>query len=321
MFKAFSDLNHRFQSLIHHPSILIRLEYDSRKSIPVEDYCQEIIQPNKDRLRSLHIVDGWNIERRFDHFIFDESFLHLESLKMHDISADQLTKICFSLKSLPRLYSFSVVGIQVEHEHDMSEIICLILSFPVLKRCTIITEIDPDVPNIVLPTAINLKPSSMEYLCIGDSASLPNLVSLLEHLSNIRYLDCGFFAGFNENPSESKQVNLPHLKQLSFRNSSLRFDQVEALIKIIGHHVEVFKFCHYVGRDYLVGGRWENMIEKYLPRLKIFIMDCEEIELEPNESIDNLIGPFYSKFWTERQWFPTVCYGVRSMRFGIHPYQ
>lgn len=325
MLKAFTDLNHRFQTLIHHSSISLKLKHNSRNSIPIADYSQHIIQPNRARLQSLHLVQHWTNRHRFDHVIFDASFTRLESLTIYYISVDQLLTTCFTLHALPRLYSLYLHPDidQQKYSVEIGKIFVFILSLPVLKRCAILNEViwQENVPNIVLPIAINSKSSSIEYLKIDYAPPPETLVSLLDHLPSLCHLECRFFGEFNVITNELKNINLPYLKRISLQIQSVEFNQIEALMKSIGHHVEVFKSSYSRVTRYLDDKRWQNMIETYLPRLKVFDMRAEEIQLSEFRSIHNLIGPFLSSFWTEHKWFPNVSLDHFWSTFHIHPYK
>lgn len=66
MFKAFSNLNNRFQSFLYHSSILLRFLYNNNKTIPLRDYYEYFILPNKHRLLSLNIIEDVYDKTRFD---------------------------------------------------------------------------------------------------------------------------------------------------------------------------------------------------------------------------------------------------------------
>lgn len=108
LLKAFSNLNHRFQTLIHHSSVLLKLTHDNKTSIPMKHFCKEVILPNKHRLFALHAVPNWDHGLCFDCSIFDRSFERLESLTLTQLTTDQLPINCIYLIQLPRLYSLEV---------------------------------------------------------------------------------------------------------------------------------------------------------------------------------------------------------------------
>lgn len=323
MLKAFSKLNHRFQTLINHSSIPLKLNYYSRKSILMEDYYEEIIYSNRDRLLSLQLINNRVHNDLLDYFTFDASFTRLECLKLENLLEKNLLANCSCLKSLPRLHYLYISVNEKQYSPQILQILCLIVSLPVLKRCIFLNamELGEHIPDILLSIATNSKPSSIEYLTIRDVASPRTIVSLLDHLPNIRRLECQFFGEFDEITDELKGVNLPHLRHLSIQNSSLRFDQVEALIQIVGHHVEFLKVYRYSGKDYIDAERWKRLIKMHLPLLKSLDLKCENICHYNINSIHDCLDPFHSQFWIEHQWFSSVSFNQYSMTFHIHPYE
>lgn len=230
---------------------------------------------------------------------------------------------CSFLNYLPRLTNLHLSVNERDYVSHMGLALSMILGLPVLKRCTIINGLDvkTPVPKIVLPTAVHSKASPIEYLTIDDVASAGTIVSLIRHMPNIRYLNCELFAPFNELSGELETIYLPHLKQFSMRHDSMNFDQVEILIKSLFHHVEIFKLEETFDGEYVDAGRWERLIKNYLPRLKIFDMKCLDINPEDLGPTFDMLIHFYSEFWLEHEWFPSVTFGPYDIQFFIHSYR
>lgn len=71
MLEAFSNLNQRFQTLVNHSSIPIKLKYPAGKSMSVKDYCEKLLLPNKHRLQSVQMITYRLNHNFFDFSIFD----------------------------------------------------------------------------------------------------------------------------------------------------------------------------------------------------------------------------------------------------------
>lgn len=318
MLKAFSNLNDRFQTLINHSSVLFKIADDRRNSRCMEDFYREIIERNRNRLLSLHIQSNLLAEISFDASFSRLEFLELHSFSMRELRIDDL----YHLNSLPRLY-FVYLCLNGALDSEVSQILCLILSLPVLKRFIVLNRYNGlrFVLRIELPTAINSKSSSIEYLKIENAASVRAIISLLKRLPSLHHLSCGLFSEFDHITSDLETIHLPHLKRLSIRNDLVDFDHLETLIKSIGHHVEIFKLEETFDENYLDAERWKRLIEKFLPRLKVFEMECLEIGSTYIGLIYDAFRPFFSPFWTERGWLPSFSFNLFSMEFHIRPYK
>lgn len=231
--------------------------------------------------------------------------------------------ICAFLNCLPRLLYLYISIFEHDFISKMGTILYLIISSPVLKRFTIINHMDWDeeTPKIVLPTVVNSKTSSIEHSTIDDVVPAETLASLLKQMPNICHLNCVFLSIFNEISHELETIHLPCLKQLSIDAASVKWDYFEALIKSIGHRVEIFKLRRNFSRDFLDANQWEQLIKTFLPHLSVFDMKCANIKSAEIGLIYTLINPFYSKFWIEREWFLNVTFNLYSMHCHIHSYK
>ena len=321
MLTAFSNLNHRLQTLINHPSIPLKLARSINGSSPTDDFYQQVIQPNRNRLLSLRLCFELLSHDSVHYFIFDASFTRLESLTLKHLSKSNLVISCSFLTCLPRLTKLHLFLDDIEYVSEIGQVLCLILSLPVLRRCIIIHQnlSDNRMPKIMLPIAINSKPSPIEYLRIYNAGSVETIFSLLKHMPKIRYLDCDLSPRIDEITGEFETIHLPHLKQLFIGSALMTMNQCEGFLTGIGHRVEVLKLERDDEGDYLDAGRWERLIKKYLPHLKVFEMKCVDIKLEKLGRIDDSIVPFYSKFWIEHGWFASVTFSPYEAEFFIHP--
>ena len=323
MLKAFSNLNHRFQILIHHPSIQLNLKHCNQDPLSIGNYYRQIIEPNRARLRSLHLICGQHSPRRFDYIMMDASFSRLESLRLDDMSLDKLMMYCFYSNFLPNLHSLNICTDVSKNSSAMGNILRMILSLPSLKRCIVSNNMNfrRVMLNRLLPNAINSKPSTIEYLKIDKAVSLEILLSLLKDLPELRHLEYFSLPRSIGNRFRCDLIDLSHLKQISIDAAAISFDQCEALIEIIGRHVEIFKLLRDKDENYLDAERWERIITNYLPHLRVFDMKYVDTTLWEIKLIDPSFDLFHSQFWIERKWFPTVTFGLFSSEFHIHPYK
>lgn len=326
MLKAFSNLNHRFQTIVNHLSIPFKLTNDDNQSISAKDYCEKIILPNRHRLLSLHIESNWNVPYLSDFFYFDPSFERLESLRLTNLSTVQILFHCIYLVQLPRLYSLKISlddddDSQILPNFDL--IYRAIFSLPVLKHCEVSFSMDwfDNDFSIVIPKMLNQKATSIECLCIDHPASISNIFSLLEYTPKIRYLKCEIVENFDEITENLVKMKLPFLKQISIRVIRYFFDKVETCMHCIGEQVEILKLQLSDNISYMNAARWERAIKKDLPRLKVLDIVLDDIVYDEIESIYALINPFYSQFWFERGWFTTLSLKPFYVTIHIRPYK
>lgn len=324
LLNAFSHLNVRFQNLINHSSISLKLLHDNRKSIPMKLYCNEVILPNKHRILALHAMFNWDHGLCFDCSIFDIAFERLESLTLAKLTTDQLPINCIYLMQLPRLYSLQVyLEAEPNNFRNFNMIYQEILRLPVLKRLMFFSPLKwiEDRTVVVIPSIINPKASSIEDLYIRQIISPSNVLSVLEHTPQLCHLYCSELRESNVTTHQLKKMNLGCLKQISIEDCWIPFNRFEVLMHSIGEQLEILQFNRHGDTDCLNSDRWEQMIRNEMPRLKVFDMLCENILRTLIDSSDDLITSFYSQFWIERGWFSSVFLDQHWMKIHIHPYK
>jgi hypothetical protein len=98
---------------------------------------------------------------------------------------------------------------------------------------------------------------------------------------------------------------LSYLTSLHMKEYQRKFDEFEILISKIYWKLKVLSFTTQ-SEDivYLDASRWEQLILKYLPRLKDFYFHYYKYIPNKDQSSKYLgeLKPFTSSFWIERQW-------------------
>jgi len=120
----------------------------------------------------------------------------------------------------------------------------------------------------------------------------------------LRHLSCRSLFGWREFFENNMEMTLSNLTHFSFYECELGFDRLEILIRKIASNLQVIRLRTANSRAYFNGNRWKQLLEHYIPHLRLF-------ELEHQETINDNIGfttdhelihHFTSAFWTKPRW-------------------
>ncbi|CAF4019592.1 unnamed protein product [Rotaria sp. Silwood1] len=163
IYKAFSNLNNRFENLLFNSSYLLTIRFSSESESIFDDRYKHLINSNKYQIISLH-SDNQSLINKFNIlYTIDSSFNHLQSIILHEIATFQLMKLLFRLKSLPRLFSLTVF---LDHcDDDLGDIYRVVFHISYLKYFKLNIS-DYQELNLNIPIATNEQFSSIEYLVI-----------------------------------------------------------------------------------------------------------------------------------------------------------
>ncbi|CAF1507852.1 unnamed protein product [Adineta steineri] len=325
IYKSFSNLNNRLQTLITSSSFLLQIKLVPESKHLLEDHCQHVIIPNSHRIRSLHLHGQSLIDTFFNHCIIDSSFHRLQSIRLNGLKVEKLLIILFYLKSLPRLFTLTIF-INDENYDDLhlENIYPLIFSLPTLKYSKLSTPGSAFRMNIT--HAMNKTFSTIEYLVIDHYCTLNELNSILHYTPQLRRLSCNRVIGSDEKFKEDLSMKLPHLKCIRFGEIWAAFDEFEVFIKEISSQLQILRIHICSKKDYLNGNLWEQLIKKYMPQLKTFDFHFDqyfgdECEIDLSDLLDEFINRFNSPFWIERKWIRELQVLSRKIFFSIHPYR
>lgn len=320
--KAFSNLNNRFQKLIQHPSLRLKLILDETFKGSTDDYCKQIIIPNAYRLISLQLKNE-NLIRSFLKFDgFYQSFQCLESMMLNELSLKQLQPILHHLRSTTRLNSLNII-VTNDNPSDIDLIYDFVFSFPFLKSLTIDISIDWENEDLMVSNLcpFHQQSNSIQTLNIKHSVTFYGLQSLLQYTPRLRRLKCEKVLQPNQRRyrQRHRHSTLSQLKYIEIRNCIIEFFELELLMQNIGQVVEILKLNVGFDLDYLNGHRWETFIIGFMPHLKRFYLDIDEFSDLDQLAMHDGIHRFHSQFWIERNYSSQLDVNSSNIRFSIAP--
>ncbi|CAF1495928.1 unnamed protein product, partial [Rotaria sordida] len=302
IYKAFSNLNHRFQQLLNSSSLLFKiyLTCSTSNEIDINIYKQLLLN-NKHQIISLHMWSSLQNSGFFSSFSIDSSFNRLESIVINEISSTILISFLTNLTSLPRLFSLTIDT--QSSLRDLNEVYRLIFALPKLKYIKISAE--PTIISISLPIATNEQFSTIEYFVINHDCTLNVLCTLISYTPQLCHLNLmNLFENYSNN-----EIILPiifsNLTYLSIQVADIRFDELEMFIIETKCNLKLLRLITFSeDRDYFDDDRWEELILNYLIELEEFYLEYHQ-QIDPESgSLTNFEPPnrFNSLFWIERKW-------------------
>jgi hypothetical protein len=138
--------------------------------------------------------------------------------------------------------------------------------------------------------------SNLERLILNGHCRLDQLISILSYTSKLRYLSCQYLYG-----SGYTEINfLLNLTSISLILYRISFDELKFFLSKIGIRLKKLKIEKFNDENYFHAEQWEELIKNSMPNLSIFHLKYSApIE---NDSYQQLIDRFSSKFWIERKW-------------------
>ncbi|CAF3989158.1 unnamed protein product [Rotaria sordida] len=301
IYEIFSNLNSRFNHLIIHSSLPLRLNFSCLSKTSFQHRCNTILMPNVHRIISLQFSHHLIIDDFFTSFCLDSSFIRLEILILQNIKSDNLIPILTTLALLPRLYSLTITSI--EKIQSSNDVFCLIIRLPVLKYCKLSFELWNQYINLSLN---NNEYSSIEHLIINTKYNLDQLNNFLIYTPNLHCLSCEI------STLNSKQITMSiismNLINLYLKLEDTSFDEFEWFIIYFSHQLKLLHLSTQRDIEFLNADRWEQLILCHMLNLRKFNFRHQIIN---DENIINyhryhlLIDKFKSSFWIDRQWFFT----------------
>ncbi|CAF0803929.1 unnamed protein product [Rotaria sordida] len=164
VYKAFSNLNIRFQNLIFHSSFPLKINFCTKSKSIIEDYCRHLIIPNTHRILSFDLRSELIIDQFVKCCTINSSFNRLESIILHGLTDRQLLTMLFYLNSLPCLFSLTI-DMEEDYYYNLGDIYRLIFSLSKLKYNKM-SLFGYEELFIEMPIIINERFSTIEYLII-----------------------------------------------------------------------------------------------------------------------------------------------------------
>ncbi|CAF4365997.1 unnamed protein product [Rotaria sp. Silwood2] len=328
IYKAFSNLNNRFENLLFNSSYLLTIRFSSESESIFDDRYKHLIDSNKYQIISLH-SDNQSLINKFNIlYTIDLSFNHLQSIILHEIATFQLMKLLFRLKSLPRLFSLTVF---LDHcDDDLGDIYRVVFHLSYLKYFKLNIS-DYQALNLNIPIATNAQFSSIEYLVIYHRLTLNELTNLLSHTPQLTHLCCFNVTESEDDIKSEALMKLNNLRHLTISINHLRFDKFEKFLVKLSSQLRILSVTiNGSDKNYLNGARFEYIISQHIPYLNKLIF-CytdtidNDFEIKPCHA---LVNDFTSLFYLKRQWIfrifinnDKIIYLIRPSRDLCHDFQ
>ncbi|CAF1324374.1 unnamed protein product, partial [Rotaria sordida] len=316
VYKAFSNLNIRFQNLLNYSIHSIKLNISSMSKSTFQYYYTHIIIPNKHCIKSLHLSNPFIINLIFKPFSFSiiSNFIQLETLILNNIEKIYLTNILKQLISLPKLHSLVINSVDIVRCNN--KFYCQLFRLPTLKYCKF--NIPEDDHYDVLPFSTN-EYSSIKHLVVENNIHLKKLDALLSYVPQLHRLSIHQLNQSFDKETQIFSSVLKYLTHCSIGKISISFDEFELLSKNIFHHLQVLYILKNCDEEYVNANRWEQLILSHIPYLKIFDIKFN-IRIDNHLTVENLMNQFNSSFWFERQWFFTYNFRLKMFNFPVTIY-
>jgi len=322
VYQAFFNLNSHFNNLLDKSPIPLKMKLNSAMKTELSYHCDTVIKSNKHRILSLSFENNLVIEDFFTRCSIDSIFTRLKSVVFNGIFYNQASSILISLQTLPCLSSLTM-NFRTGYISDIDDIYQIIFSFPCLKYNQLSFWKEPDwmfdfiFMNPFATVAFNQQYSTIEYLIINHSCTVPELLSILRHVPHLRHLSCQNLVGSFSDSNMIEPILLPNLIYLSILNPSMLFFEFEEMLMKLFTMIQIFKIDLFDDITYLNADRWQQLIIKQLPQLRKFYLThrCSDIDLENTV----FLNQFTSSFWTERQWFIEYIMDSTATHYLIRP--
>ncbi len=285
--------------------------------------CKRIIRFNRQQILSIHLWLPDQMDKFFSSFTIDSSFSHLESITLTRLHLRVLMSVLIKLPSLPRLFCLNIEIFMGNVKHlNLTDIYRIIFTLPMLKCCELYVNYVET--SFSLPIATNKQLSSIEYLVLDHYCTFEELYTITSYTPQLRRLHFMHTDKIDLNIEIFVRVPLSNLTFISINEYPQKFDEFQIFISQIQWKLK-FLYITTESRDvaYFDANRWEELILKYLPHLKVFHLQYDEFTCEENESPLYLGEPnqFTSSFWIERQWLFEAEIDYDRIIYSVCPYK
>jgi len=323
IYRAFSNLNHRFQRLVNDPCLLLKIKHCSSKPGKIFlNNWKQMMCLNRQQIYSIDFCMSSYIKKFFSSsFLIDSSLNHLESIVFGELNSEILVSVLIKLTSLPRLFSLTMH--MPDGLENPNEIYRLLFNLPMLKYYKF-TRGDPYL-SVSLPLATNEQISSIEHLDIEHYFNLNELSIITSYTPQLRHLRFMHELDGDQNLNGIiPSMTLSNLTYLSIYESNLTFDTFQIFIRKICSKLKTLcVITQSQDINYLDANRWEYFILKYLPQLKNFRLEYDEridddfvFPIYPGE-----LNQFTSSFWIQRKWLLETKIDDEHIKYSIRPFR
>ncbi len=302
IYHGFFDLDNRFTNLLINLQIPFQIDLSKISKSQFDLYNENIFQRNKHRIKILRLSNPFTIDEIFSPIRLICHLIKLEKLILDHIHSKYLHQILKHLIHLSQLHS--LILSPIDSISNPNVLLMEIFRLKQLKSCQLTYRMKTN--ETVLPIDFEqTEQCSIEYLVINGPFRYESFEKLFIYLPKLRHLSINFLLGLHHYPPmDFSPIELKDLKSISFNlHHSIHFDQFQKLIENFFHHIEVLRLSTFDDISYSHAEQWEKLISSFMPNLRIF-----DIQNSYNHILDHFLylctsGDFYSKFWSEKQWF------------------
>ncbi|CAF3883786.1 unnamed protein product [Rotaria sp. Silwood1] len=328
IYKAFSNLNYRFQQLLNSSARLFKINITCQYEESYTEIFKQLTllnHLNKHQIYSFFICIPYQAEHFFSSYSIDSSFDHLESFVLDQIEPTILIQLLSKLTCLPRLFSLTID--MLDHLSKLTDIYQLIFALSKLKYLKF-TVYDTDFVNTSLSFFRNSQVSSIEYLIIEHRCDFNDLLTVLSYTPRLRHLNVYPIIDDNDNDSIIENIlpiKLSNLTYISLDVHYIKFDKFTMFIKNFNCKLKVLRYRTQSNDvTYLYANRWKELILKYFPQLEKFYFQYEDMPYYVHRSpayrkVD--FNQFISSFWIEKRWVFKSKIDRSAFIFKIYPYK
>ncbi|CAF3765429.1 unnamed protein product [Rotaria socialis] len=303
LFKAFYSLNSQFNSLILAHCHQCRLDFRSTNKTDFDIICKNYLPCITDQIVALRLSDNDNTPQQIGLFLSYNfrlhRFINLQTISLSNLhSSYTLNRLINEFSTLISLTDLILTNCYISiNRNSADRWYDKIWSLSKLKYC----YIDINFANrsyFPVPTVIS---QSLKHLSIPHiSCYFNEFIHLFKVTPNLQHLTINFLEYANEFKPVLSILPITHLK-LSFDSS------LEILQCILQNSPDLLHLTLEICNIYMDGYQWEDMIRRYLPKLKVFrfkmrfsSLNDENKEIQSNQILES----FRTKFWIdEHQWF------------------
>ncbi|CAF4306356.1 unnamed protein product [Rotaria socialis] len=234
----------------------------------------------------------------------------------------QFYQILLLINHLNCLANFSSLTIQTsDYFQDENSIYLAIFRLAKLKFCKL--TFPSGGQRIPLPLAID-QCQTLECLVLNGHCRLDQLISILSYVPKLHHLACEQLSGSEYIDITRIPENLTSISLTPYRIS---FNELKLLLTSkISFKLKKLRIKIFNNETFFHAEQWEELILNYMPCLHSF--DLQYTGLIDECCQLNLIAPFHSKFWIDRQWsfdYYYHSYGCDDLNyltfFSIVPYR
>ncbi|CAF3243238.1 unnamed protein product [Rotaria sp. Silwood2] len=323
IYKAFSNLNTRFQQFFINPFIPLKFKLFAYEKSDLEDLYKYMIIPNKHIVISLSLLNVLTVKQFFSLYNIDFSFNRLQSLVLHGIKLDKLLPLLLGLTCLPQFFSLFIY--LDDNSKDLTDLYQLIFNLPFLNYNKLVSNSHRRL--ISLPIDDIQQFTNIKYLFINHYCTCDNLFDILLYTPQLSRLNVKYLCQVHDIIPNEMPIILSNLTHITIEELDLPFDVFEIFITEITSTLQVLSIgIKSINFTYLNANRWEQLISQHIPYLSKFHFEYyEKIPSLSNEH-HNLLKQFTTFFWIKQQLFfeihiDTAEWSVEEIIFSIHPYR